>query len=600
MGKKQIAIGLVVVLVLGAGGWAFWRNRSAKAASAVTYVQQPVRRQTLRVTVSGTGPASAVTSQVLKLTQGGTVSQVMVQDGDQVKAGQVLFTLDNKDVTDALAQAEADLSSAVTQLNQKLKPADTTVKAQQNKVDSSALTLKQREADRQSLTVVAPSAGVVTAVTATAGSDVAANAQLLSLYDDQTPTFIAQVPQDSAAQLNNGLEATVTIPGFGNLKGTVRSLTGNAQGGTGGKATVAVAIALPPTSGLRPGMSGTVVINAPKLSFQVTGSGSIQDDSVKVAAKVAATVAQIAVQEGARVNAGDLLAKLTSDQVELSYQQALNDLATQRDSLANLITPANDPDGSIANLQQKVIASQRSRDQKKQAVDDLTVKAPIDGKLSGFMVKVGDQLDPKTQVAKVADYTTMEMHVAVDELDISKVKAGQQATLTLDALPGKRFTGKVSRVAAEGTVKNDIATFDVTVQIQNPDGILAGMNASADIAIDTRENVLAVPVQAVRTQQGKSTVQVLKNNQPTPVEVQVGLRTSTMVEIVSGLTEGEQVIVATVNPSSGAGAGAGFLGNRLQQGGGAQGNFQQGGQQGGNRTNQGTNRSTGGNAKGGG
>jgi HlyD family secretion protein len=521
----------------------------------------------------------------------------MVHDGDQVKAGQVLFTLENKDVTAALSQAQSDLASAVAQLNLKLKPTDTTVKAQQNKVDSAQLTLKQRESDRANLTVTAPAAGVVTAVAATEGSDVAANAQLVSIYDDTTPTFIAQVPQDAANALTSGLEATVSIPGFGGIHGTVRSLTGNAQGGTGGKATVSVAVDLPATTGLRPGMSGTVTMAATNLSFQVTGTGSIQDDSVQVKSKVAATVAQIAAKEGARVAAGDLLAKLTSDQVELNYKQALNDLATQRENLTNLITPANDPDGSIANLQQKVTSAQRALDQKQQAVDDLTVKAPIDGKVSSFTVKVGDQLDAKAQVAKVADYSTMEMHVAVDELDVAKLKPGQDATLTLDALPGKRYTGKVAKVATEGTVKNDIATFDVTVQIQKPDGILAGMNASAEIAIDVRENVLAVPAAAVKTIQGRSVVQVMKTGQttPTPVEVQVGLRTSTEVEITSGLNEGDKVVTATINASSGSAGlpGLGGGANRFQQG-GAQGNFQQGGQQGGTRNNQGgTNRSGG-------
>jgi HlyD family secretion protein len=588
MGKKQIAIGLVAVLVLGAGGWAFWSQRSKKAASNVTYVQQPVRRQTLRVTVSGTGPAAATNGQVLKLTQGGTVTQVMVQDGDQVKAGQILFQLENPDVSYAVAQAEADLASAQAQLNLKLKPTDTTVKAQQNKVDSADLTLKQRETDRESLTVVAPSAGVVTAIAATQGSDLQSNAQLLSIYDDMTPTFVAQVPQDATSGLGAGVDATVTIPGFGNLKGNVRSLTGNGQGGTGGKATVSLAIDLPAASGLRPGMSGTVVVAAPGLSFQVTGAGSIQDDSVQVRAKVGGTLAQVAVREGARVNTGDLLAKLTSDQVELSYKQAANDLSIQRENLANLITPANDPDGTIASLQQKVVSAQRSRDQKQQNLDDLTIKALIDGKLSSFTAKVGDALDAKATVAKVADYSTMEMHVAVDELDVAKLQAGQDVAITLDALPGKRYTGKVAKVATEGTVKNDIATFDVTVQIQSPQGILAGMNAAAEIAITVRENVLSVPAQAVRTQQGKSFVQVLKNNQPTPVEVQVGLRTSTDVEIVSGLDESERVITATVNASTSTGL-PGLGGANRQQPGGAQ---QGGATPGGTRANQGGNRGT--------
>ncbi|HLO04444.1 MAG TPA: biotin/lipoyl-binding protein, partial [Symbiobacteriaceae bacterium] len=95
MKRKQIAIGLVAVLVLGAGGWALWSRRAKSATTDVTYVQQPVKRQSLRVTVSGTGPAAATNAVVMKTTQSGTVTKILVQDGEQVKAGQVLFTLEN-------------------------------------------------------------------------------------------------------------------------------------------------------------------------------------------------------------------------------------------------------------------------------------------------------------------------------------------------------------------------------------------------------------------------------------------------------------------------------------------------------------------------
>lgn len=576
MKRKGIAIGLVAVLVLGAGGWALYSRRAARAAADVTYVEQPVKRQTLRVTVSGTGPATATNAVLLKTTQSGTVTQVLVQEGDQVKAGQVLFTMANEQVVAALQQAEADLATAQSNLNQKLRPADTTVKAQQNKVESAELTLKQRTEELAGLSVTAPASGVITSLAATVGSDVQAGAQLLAIYDDQTPSFIAQVPQDAAAGLKPGTDANVTIPGFGTRFGKVRSLTGNGQGGTGGKASLSVAIDLPATEGLRPGMSGTVVINAPGLAFQVTGTGTVQDDSVQVRAQTAGKVTQIAATEGARVSAGDLLVTLTNPQVELSYKQATNDLATQRESLGALITPESDPDGSIRQLQLKVDSAGRTLDEKRTAVDDLSVKAPIDGKLSGFTVKVGDKIDAKAQVAKVADYGAMEMKIAVDELDVAKMQIGQPVTITFDALPGKKYEGKVAKVALEGTVKNDIATFDVTVQIGNPAGILAGMNGSAEIAIAQRENVLTVPAQAVRTIGGRSIVQVLQNGKPVQIEVQVGLRTTTDVEITSGLTEGQQVITTTVRAQTGLSIpGLGGGQNRQQ-------NFPAGGNAGGN------------------
>jgi HlyD family secretion protein len=154
--------------------------------------------------------------------------------------------------------------------------------------------------------------------------------------------------------------------------------------------------------------------------------------------------------------------------------------------------------------------------------------------------------------------------ISVDELDIAKAKVGQRAQITLDAIPGKVYQGQVTKINPEGIFKNDIATFEVTVQVEQPEGLMAGMNASVNIVVEEKKNVLWVPAQAVRVQRGQAYVQILQGGQPVQKEVEIGLRTSQQVEVVRGLQEGEQVIVTIIRPQTQQGFGL-FGGPRGQQ-----------------------------------
>jgi HlyD family secretion protein len=570
MKRKQVAIGLVVALGLGAGGWALYNARAKQAARQETssYVQQPVRRGSIRSTITGTGPVAAVTAVNLKAAQAGTAKQVLVKDGDKVTAGQVLVVLDSPQLQSQLEQAQNDLASLQQQLARKLNPNDVTIQTQKLKVESAEATYRQRQADQAALTVKAPISGVVTAVPATVGSDLSANSLIMTLYDDSAPTFVANVPQEAAGAVKAGAKAQVTINGFGTREGTVRAVLGSSQ--SAGQGTVQLAISLPETPGIRPGMTGSAQVEAAGLLFQVKGNGTVQDTSVQVKTQVAGKVAQLAVREGARVTAGDLLASLTNDQIALQVAQAANDLAVQQQNLTNLINPETDPDGTIADLQRKIATAQATLAQRQEDVASLQIKAPVSGTVSGLAVTVGDKVSANQQLMRVADYGAMQIVIGVDELDIAKVQVGQSAQITLDALPGKRYRGKVTAIAPEGTVKNDIATFSVTVQIEEPQGILAGMTASAEIVVAQKDGALLLPAQAVHSRSGQSFVSILKDGRPQEVEVQTGIRTATEVEILSGLQEGQQVIVTQIRTQTQQGFPGLGGANRFGQGGNVQ------------------------------
>ena len=248
-------------------------------------------------------------------------------------------------------------------------------------------------------------------------------------------------------------------------------------------------------------------------------------------------------------------------------QQAENDLKTQEQNLENLLTPANDPSGQLRTLTSKLDGARVSLASKEADKADLQVKAPVSGQISSLTLKVGDRVTANQNLFRVADYNQMQITIAVDELDVAKTKVGQTAQITLDALSGKTYTGKVTKINPEGVVKNDIATFEVTVTVDKPEGLMAGMNASVNVVVEQKSDVLWLPAAAVQVRGGKAFVQVLENNQVVQKEVQVGTRTSQQAEIVSGLKEGDQVIQTIIRTQTTSGFGGMFGGNRAGTGG---------------------------------
>ncbi|MFZ5824560.1 MAG: efflux RND transporter periplasmic adaptor subunit [Bacillota bacterium] len=563
--QKKVIAGLVIVALLGTGGWWFMSRRAstATAKNAPQHVQQPVRRGTIRSEVSGNGPVRSVNGVTVRANQSGAITQILAKDGDRVVAGQPVVVLENKSLVASLTQSQLDVQSARTNLENLLNPLATAVRAQELKVESARATLQQRQDDVANLQVTAPVAGVVASVTAVTGGSVNNNSLLFTLYDDTTPTLIVPLAQESASALKPGDKATVSLPGHGTLQGAVARIGGTATPLSGNRdANVPVAIDLPAVVGIRPGMVGQVAIQVPGLTYAILGSGSVQNDATEVRAKVAGTVEALHAAEGERVGAGDLLLTIENDPLLLQLEQAANDLKTQEQNLTNLLEPAQDPSRQLTTYQQKLQQAQLTLSQRQSDVDDLVVKAPVSGTISALTAIVGDKVSASTNLFRVADYSTMEVTISVDELDVAQIKVGQPAEITLDALPGKTYRGQVTRVNPEGTFRNDIATFEVTVAVERPDGLMAGMNSSVNIVVQERQNVLYLPVAAVRVMQGRAFVNVLEGDQVVRKEVQVGVRTNDRYEITGGLNEGDPVIVATIQPQSGVGpfGGGGFPG----------------------------------------
>ncbi|MGH2586716.1 MAG: efflux RND transporter periplasmic adaptor subunit, partial [Dehalococcoidia bacterium] len=150
------------------------------------------------------------------------------------------------------------------------------------------------------------------------------------------------------------------------------------------------------------------------------------------------------------------------------------------------------------------------------------------------------------------DPDLLRIDATVDESNVSKIKAGLPVTITFDSLTGQSFQGVVASVTPSGASSQGVVTFPVTV-VFNTQGytIPPGTTANLSIITESRPNVLAVPSRAVTQQGTQSVVQVLENGEPVAKPVQTGITGNNFTEILSGLSDGEQIVISTTGTTGG-------------------------------------------------
>jgi HlyD family secretion protein len=200
-------------------------------------------------------------------------------------------------------------------------------------------------------------------------------------------------------------------------------------------------------------------------------------------------------------------------------------------------------------------AAQADTDKKRLALADAeadlaaaTLTAPFDGTVLRTRVAEGALIGAATTILTVANMKTMQVIANVDETTIRRVSAGQNATITFDALPGQTVRGKVASVPLQGALQGNVMVYEVPIALSGADALplLSGMTANVQIQTGQAANALLVPAIAVK--QAGNTYQVLKQNsdpagQPITTTVEIGLSDGVNTQVTSGLTLDDKVIV---------------------------------------------------------
>jgi len=178
-----------------------------------------------------------------------------------------------------------------------------------------------------------------------------------------------------------------------------------------------------------------------------------------------------------------------------------------------------------------------------------TIAAPVDGVVAQVNTQEGETvsagLNAPTFVT-IIDLDRLEVAAYVDEVDVGRVKAGQKAEFTVDSFPEVEFAGRVTAVYPRAVVQSNVVNYITTISVDNSEGRLKpDMTANATIALEERENVLAVPDKALRREGGRTVVEVLEPGGAHLRPVRVGMRGGGWTEVVSGLHEGDRLPAAT-------------------------------------------------------
>jgi membrane fusion protein, macrolide-specific efflux system len=344
-------------------------------------------------------------------------------------------------------------------------------------------------------------------------------------------------------------------------------------------------------------------------------------NKVSVVTQASGIVNNIYVKSGDTVNAGDKIADITLDTAGqqrqaqawssyLSTQNSLNSAQAKINSLQSALFKANQTfmnDKGTINpitddpkyIQEKADWLQAEADYKNQSgviaqsqanlsnsnltyqLTSGTIVAPTAGVISDLTITQGLQIGSSNTTSgsstntsnqaiasiKTGNSTTVMINIA--EVDVSRVQVGQKATLTLDAIANKTFTGKVMGINTSGAISSGVVTYPAVIQlddISNSD-ILPNMSATASIISKVKDNVLLIPSSAVVALGSASTVKVMKNGQVATVDVQTGDSSDSQTEIISGISEGDTVVTSTISTATTTSTGSSPFSSGLRFGG---------------------------------
>jgi RND family efflux transporter MFP subunit len=250
----------------------------------------------------------------------------------------------------------------------------------------------------------------------------------------------------------------------------------------------------------------------------------------------------------------------------LNQQKSLDTIKkTIRDNERNITIYkiGNESGGNPISLQssaQSIANQERNLRELKNDLSYYTVTAPFAGTIASVSLKRFDSVSTGSSVATLI--TTQKIaQLSLNEVDATKINLGDNATLTFDAIENLTLTGEVIEIDAVGTVSQGVVSYKVKIGFDSQDErIKSGMTVNSSIQTDVRQDVLAIPSSAVKTQNGVTYVQVFNPSlpqtggvgglvsavPPTQVQVKTGISDDTKVEILEGLKEGEQIVTRTI------------------------------------------------------
>ena len=196
--------------------------------------------------------------------------------------------------------------------------------------------------------------------------------------------------------------------------------------------------------------------------------------------------------------------------------------------------------------------AQAALEEARDALDGATISAPWAGTINTVAIEDDQMVNAMTPAIEIVDQTIAEVAAVIDEIDVLSIAVGAEASIVMDALPGRTLPGTVVEIGKAANSQQGVVTYAVSVRIETPEGLrlVEGLSATASVVIQEEKDVLLVPNQAIGGSFVQPTVRVSENGEVTEVPVVLGVSDDFWVVVRSGLSEGEQVVMERATTSA--------------------------------------------------
>ncbi len=338
-----------------------------------------------------------------------------------------------------------------------------------------------------------------------------------------------------------------------------------------------------------------IAVKRTTIQTRVSETGTLEPArTLEIKSQVSGEVRRLHVEEGHRVEAGRPLVviqqepsearqvaqiRATLEEQRVTLARAQRDLARLRSLLDKGYISEQDLEAADENVQhakvrrdlakrqlwlalggnEQLYRQYLERDLSSDDLEEFVIMAPAAGTVLELNVEPGELITSGTATVgggtvlmTLADLTRMVVQAKINEVNISRVAVGQPVEVRLDALPDTTFDGTVTAIAPQGEKEESIVTYEVRIEMQNEHQQLRPlMTANVDILTEVLPDVITLPLEALRVENGDDIVFVLTNGGRLARRVRVGLRTESHAVIAHGLEEGETVIIPSFNEKAG-------------------------------------------------
>ena len=463
------------------------------------YTQEEVENRDISAVLTGSGVLEPVESYTVTTLVSGEILEASFEESDIVSKDDVLYIIDSKDAQTSIERAELSLENVQRNYSNKVS-------------------------DIGELVVYAPIAGTITGLTVTGGNSVGMQSAIATIEDTSRLKLTEYYSDEYRDVVYIGMTANVSLPGrMLNLTGTVTEISDIGRISPTGVSCFGVTVEVSNIGSLSIGDAATCTLSGAGETIYptITDEGGLQArERTQVYTGINGKVAAVYVHNNEIVSAGQTILTLSSDTLSdevLSASNALRD-------------------------------AQLSVQSQYDVLDNYTIKAPIEGTIVEKYFKEGEKTSAGKVLCTIYDLSSLIFIMHVDELDISRIRVGQTAIVTAQAVDGVEYEGVITKVGLNGTTINNVTTYPVTVEIYETEGLRPAMNV--DISIVTGEKLGAMSIPSVAVERGNRVLVKTADGstgEGSPVEgfeyvvVQTGISDNDYIEITDGLKPGDIV-----------------------------------------------------------